>query len=344
MEKDLKIFKSKTLADGSKYFSLFEKHIPALNDGNNVYLYTLGNLHCICEIIKKNPNAKYFIHDSDEVINAVKLVLDGYDISKAVDLYDIDMKFDCIIMNPPYQKNLHLKILAEAIKHLKDDESVCVNLSPDNWITNPFKMFEKEKLKREAPIKIGKYVASYESISAEDFNNLFGISNYFGVGIVTLGTKETGFDCSKWNSTNELLLKILEKTYKMPSLRSKFSRRVNNTKFVPVRRRTHKTYNYCEMDSNDIDAKDGILFDTEVEALNFKKSIIDTWFYKWLDTTEWNGSENSAEVPFLGDAINPRTGLKGYTGEWTDDDLALYFRITPEEQKVIEETMAKYVK
>ena len=252
------------------------------------------------------------------------------------------MKFDCIIMNPPYVRNLHLKILAEAIKHLNDEKSVCVNLSPDNWITNPFKMFEKEKLKREAPIKIGKYVTSYESISAEDFNNLFGTSNYFGVGIVTLGTKETGFDCSKWNSTNELLLKILEKTYKMPSLRSKFSRRVNNAKFVPVRRRTHKTYNYCEMDSNDIDAKDGILFDTEVEALNFKKSIIDTWFYKWLDTTEWNGSENSAEVPFLGDAINPRTGLKGYKGEWTDDDFVRYFNITPEEYNIINKTISKY--
>ena len=118
MEKDLKILKSKTLADGSKYFSLFEKHIPVLNAGNSVYLYMLGNLPCICEIIKKNPNAKYFIHDSDEVINAVKLVLDNIDISKTVDVYDIDMKFDCIIMNPPYQKNLHLKILAEAIKHL----------------------------------------------------------------------------------------------------------------------------------------------------------------------------------------------------------------------------------
>ena len=46
--------------------------------------------------------------------------------------------------------------------------------------------------------------------------------------------------------------------------------------------------------------------------------------------------------PWLGDAINPRTGKKGYTGEWTDDDLALYFGITPEEQKVIEETMKKY--
>ena len=132
MEKDLKILKSITLADGPKYFSLFKKHIPQLNAGSSVYLYMIGNLHCICEIIKKNPTSKYFICDTDEVFNAVQIVLDGYDISKAVDLYDndIDMKFDCIIMVPPYKRNLPLKILAEAIKHLKDEKSVCVNLSP----------------------------------------------------------------------------------------------------------------------------------------------------------------------------------------------------------------------
>ena len=76
--------------------------------------------------------------------------------------------------------------------------------------------------------------------------------------------------------------------------------------------------------------------------LSFQKSIIDTWFYKWLDTTEWNGSENSAEVPFLGDAINPRTGLKGYKGEWTDDDFVRYFNITPDEYNIIKKTMEKY--
>ena len=46
--------------------------------------------------------------------------------------------------------------------------------------------------------------------------------------------------------------------------------------------------------------------------------------------------------PFLGETVNPRTGLKGYKGEWTNDDLYKFFNITPEEQKVIEETMAKY--
>ena len=56
----------------------------------------------------------------------------------------------------------------------------------------------------------------------------------------------------------------------------------------------------------------------------------------------FNQNVNVTFLPWLGDAINPRTGLKGYTGEWTDEDLVLYFGITPEEQKTIEKTIAKY--
>ena len=39
------------------------------------------------------------------------------------------MKFDHVIMNPPYHRNLHLKILNEAINHSDD----IVNLSPIRW-------------------------------------------------------------------------------------------------------------------------------------------------------------------------------------------------------------------
>ena len=53
------------------------------------------------------------------------------------------MKFDCIIMNPPYKRNLHLKILAEAITHLKDETSKCVNLSPVRWLQDPLAKYKK---------------------------------------------------------------------------------------------------------------------------------------------------------------------------------------------------------
>jgi hypothetical protein len=44
----------------------------------------------------------------------------------------------------------------------------------------------------------------------------------------------------------------------------------------------------------------------------------------------------------MGDCINPRTGLKGYESEWTDEDFYTYFNITKEEQELIEKTMEKY--
>ena len=47
-------------------------------------------------------------------------------------------------------------------------------------------------------------------------------------------------------------------------------------------------------------------------------------------------------ILWLGDAINPRTGLKGYTGEWTDEDLYKFFNITSEEQEIIKKTIEKY--
>ena len=39
------------------------------------------------------------------------------------------MQFDKIIMNPPYDGSLHLKILEQVTSFLKED-GVCINLSP----------------------------------------------------------------------------------------------------------------------------------------------------------------------------------------------------------------------
>ena len=88
---------------------------------------------------------------------------------------------------------------------------------------------------------------------------------------------------------------------------------------------------------------DKILIHNEKEAQNFIDTLTQTKFGRIY--THWMKRDvhvSPETVFWLGDAINPRTGLKGYTGEWTDDDLVLYFGITPEEQKVIEETIDKY--
>ena len=88
-------------------------------------------------------------------------------------------------------------------------------------------------------------------------------------------------------------------------------------------------------------AKEGIEFNNENEKINFRNSI-----YCWPYTISWifNGRNgiNPAHVPWMGDNINPRTGLKGYEGEWTNEDFYQFFGITEEEQKYIEETMSQF--
>ena len=343
MEKDLKILKSKSLADGSKYFSLFEKHIPMLNAGSSVYLYMIGNLPCICEIIQKNPNSKYFIYDSDEIVDAVKCVMDNYDISKTVDVYDIDMKFDCVIMNPPYQRNLHLKILAEAIKHLKDDDSKVVNLSPDGHFRNP-STYWQWNMKCGCCDDTLPFCLCADFISHNDANDMFNLGN--GIDALHIGVyiKNKSNTFSKPMHYDEFVaFNNKVKAKKLQNFRNKFVRKEQLGPFGLRMYRMHSgtnVYNSIVCDTEKGRAVEGIDFGSSNELENFKKSIL-TFVYTFYYIV---GDINPAHLPWLGDSINPRTGLKGYESEWTDEDFYQFFNITPEEQKVIEDTMAKYAK
>lgn len=104
--------------------------IRALEEYNNikkVNIFTTSEFKFIYEPFEKDPRFKiWYVEDQKDTFK------------------ECDMKFDCIIMNPPYDRNLHLKILAEAITLLKDDDSKVVNLSPVRWLQDPL-MLQKSK-------------------------------------------------------------------------------------------------------------------------------------------------------------------------------------------------------
>ena len=327
---------SKMRADGSAYFKLFEKHVPRNLDMNSVVLlYKLDNLSCICKIINMNIKAHYVIVSNDAVNTALRAVLDKAINVKYIEELDFkktDMKFDCIIMNPPYQRNLHLKILAEAIKHLKDD-GTCVNLSP-------ISTYQKcVKLEKEFPVA----VTDIDVISQENMNNCFDIGLWVDGGIVTVGKNATK-DFSKFT----YLVKHLALYKKLQKHSAKLKDQFTNSPadfslrfFVGCNcdishkfTMTPKTYaDACTKKLNGHIAFINCTSDIERHNLydvacgRFMKFCC----YIDLDVRPW-----------LGDSINPRTGLKGYESEWTDEDFYTFFNITPEEQKVIEKTMEKY--
>ena len=54
-------------------------------------------------------------------------------------------KIDFIMMNPPYNKDLHLKFLEKTI----EIADIVVNISPHDWLTNKFAKTEKSKFRRD---------------------------------------------------------------------------------------------------------------------------------------------------------------------------------------------------
>ena len=354
MEKDLKIFKSKTLADGSKYFSLFEKHIPELNSGSGVYLYMLGNLSCICEIIQKNPNAKYFIYDSDEVFNAVRIVMDGYDISKTVDVYDIDMKFDCIIMNPPYQKNLHLKILAEAIKHLKDDNSKVVNLSPTPWLAK----FNIKRPFAKYRYLFNGFLNNITFVGHDIANSLFGTGNSIEeLGVYEMnGSKQSNLDLLKYGFESELEYNLYCKIDMMDNSNNKlltFNRCRDNDLYgcmcsssKPMVRKQFDVPVYTWHGGNN--CRDAVVInhtDKKVSmVLYFNSNNERENFLNSLDTTFMNWYYRMFVVPGDYKIKNYMFRMADYSQPWTDERFKEFFKLTDEEWKYIEDTMAKYAK
>ena len=369
---------SKMRADGNAYFKLFEKHIPVgYGENSTILLYKIDNMSCIAKIMDMNNSAKYIVVTNDATAAALRIVLNksiNVDYLKDFDFEKNDMKFDCIIMNPPYSRNLHLKILAEAIKHLKDEKSVCVNLSPCEWLIDTLNEVKKNSAYNAYKTTILDYLENFTLIDAMVGNSLFNIGLMTDLGLYVCKKECNAIDASKikWLKSNKQLFDKLvnTSTRQFPDV-VKYDE-ARHRVFVPLKliANPYRTtaFNVCtstfqwivdgklpngnawqtgiykSKSMNESKQLYGLAFDDEEHAKNFYKSTYTRCFkYANMLVKRFNQHVNVTFLPWLGDAINPRTGLKGYTGEWTDEDLYKYFNITPEEQKVIEDTMAKYV-
>ena len=278
------------------------------------------------------------------------------------------MKFDCIIQNPPFKRNLHLKILAEAIKHLKDEKSVCVNLSPVRWLQDPLAKYKKNCDLKRFEESVARHIESLETINSDVSNTLFNAGIMSDLGIYVCGGNG-GFDCA--SLVNPIVKKIVAKQnshinleydkkdgirVRFPIIRSNGGsgngRKIGLATFGKLLyfvdgKKDGKPWHEWYMKNQHSKITDDIpfsaKFNTEKEAQNFIDTLTQTKFGRIY--THWMKRDMNVSpeiILWLGNATNPRTSLKGYTGEWTDDDLALYFGITPEEQEEIERTIAKY--
>ena len=290
------------------------------------------------------------------------------------------MHYEAILMNPPYDKNLHLKIVEQSIPMLSDNGTL-VNLSPIRWLQDPLAKYKKSsdwyKFK-----EVRERIEDIVEVPMVDACDMFNAGMPFDLGIYKI--RKGSYEAYK-NYTNPIVDKVMEN--ELPNVLSVSEDnkidgwRVRWSKQRPVAGNdgkanapsnimskqylTHTVWEYVYKDGvgrdglkwyqhrqkgaggkkfTDSDTiPTSIPFDSEIEAVNFERST-KTLFYRYLFLVCKSGQSTPADaLPFMGDCTNPRTGKKGYEGEWTDEDFRDYFGITDSEWEEIVETMKPYL-
>ena len=262
------------------------------------------------------------------------------------------MPFDHIIMNPPYCRNLHLKILREAMRY--SDE--IVNLSPIRWLQDPLAEYKRgSDWKKFGDIR--EKIADLEVIDYNKAESLFGVRMHSDLGIYLI-TKEGGWQPStKYKSFVEKIMNNKEH----------WSDKVEHNKVDGIRVKTlalhgagkHPMSNYWLGSPNYSwvfidgmrDGKwwtefghknqctkevgtplvDSIKFTTVEEAKNFEKTCWTKFMIFCNKISKVGVHTNFDFLPFM----------PTYTHPWTDEMLYEYFGLTPEEIDIIEKEISK---
>ena len=102
-------------------------------------------------------------------------------------------KFDVAIMNPPYDRNLHLKIL-EAVIPVADK---VVNISPVRWLQDPLAKYKKNSDYKKFEESISKKIESLDVIDSNNAQIIFDSAVFcIDLGIYTIGNGGYDYACN----------------------------------------------------------------------------------------------------------------------------------------------------
>ena len=263
-----------------------------------------------------------------------------------------DMKFDCIIMNPPYDgnKNLYGKITLEAKKHAK--EVVC--LSPYlNYLEN-----SQKKDNHRVAAKLMPFLKSYELVPSTfdaAFDKALCIFHFSDSA-----TGNVNINDIYWNSFNDpqLTKSIISKyssysnhCYDKIISKRDFDKYEYKVAFAGVRGNSdHSTGKKCwdwttlldedkmknfKKSSNDKGDMYAFPFNTENECKNFVK-YVNSDIFEYMILVQKNSMNTDKwlfkKIPYL----------PTYTKEWSEEDIAKEFSLTKEELDYIHDEMKDF--
>ncbi len=263
-----------------------------------------------------------------------------------------EMKFDKVIMNPPYGK-LHLPILKKCVEEFVDIENggEIVSLQPVRWLQDPLAKYKKnsDALKMQSCLE-GR-IEDIEIIERLDATKMFSEKERtqltMNIGIFFIKKSNKYFNYFNENSIIKKIIKhkIFIKNFVEQDKKDGFRATIPFVKW-PEHGRYFAVYTLngltkngnCwteERQRNKHSRSKGspipfsIKFNTENELENFINST-KTCFFKYLIILmHIDMSVPNKYLPFMED----------YTEPWTDERFYEYFKLTSEEIKTIEDSI-----
>ena len=261
-------------------------------------------------------------------------------------------------MNPPYDKNLHLKILDKITKDFPGTK--VVSLNPVGWLQDPLAKNKKSDYNRFLDLRRKiEDIAVIDKLSAE---HIFNARMHQNLALYKIGNG--GFDCSVFIKKYESFIN------KVKNCKYHWEDKIDSNKVDGIRVRTqrlcggeHSSFErlydkYSLMQNSQrifVDGKwnnkwwtdfaetrnqysksigdplvDSIKFNTLEEAKNFE-AFAKTKFMTFCNRVSKVGvNTNFSFLPFM----------PTYTHPWTDEDLYKYFNLTQDEINMTETEMS----
>ena len=231
-------------------------------------------------------------------------------------------KFDVVLMNPPYDNNLHLKFLKKTIMIAEN----VINISPSDCFTN---MNVQNKMAKE----LSNYIEDIEIINARTADKEFNIYSSSNLGIGLFKDNAKGFKPLFYEV--EHIIKLLRKH---KSIRSSINcnKKTDTSEYhigVQGDYGYAKTWHYSLTEIFKGDPNARISFNTQNELENFVNSVKNCWPYKLMYVIDDNAAV-IAHLPFMGD----------YTKPWTDERFYKSFNINENDKKIIKYFIETYYK
>ena len=313
---------------------------PQKLKGKSVLILELGNVKYIDEIKKYAKNVciidySYNVFFGDVFVNINTLenqIKSFFEKNKMP-------KFDIAIMNPPYDKTLHLKILEFMIPKVK----LIINISPIRWLQDPLAKYKSSSNYLKYEHSISKHLKSLETIKSNKCDELFGVRFDCDLGIYTLD-ENGGFDYVNFNS-DKIIDKVRMKwsnaniennmkngwRIKVPTING--VSQIHGVKYKDIKplgeihifydgkkngKKWHEFWSCNQHSKTTDEITHSVSFNTKDEAQNFA-DVFETKFGKYVQTKMQTDIHlESYNLLWLND----------YTKPWTDKRLCKYFNIT----------------